>query len=84
MQHHCRISFLSYENFHHALYRQERGQNAPPADETDPRTYFLHDGRTDRFLRAAKEYSPREHAMFLFAVAHGGVFRRFATCGCRM
>lgn len=25
----------------------------------------------DRFLRAAKEHSPREHAMFLFAVAHG-------------
>ena len=25
----------------------------------------------DRFLRAAKEYGPREHAMFLFAVAHG-------------
>ena len=25
----------------------------------------------ERFLRAAKEYGPREHAMFLFAVAHG-------------
>jgi integrase len=25
----------------------------------------------DRFLRAAKEYGQREHAMFLFAVAHG-------------
>src|SRR5215470_13990085 len=25
----------------------------------------------DRFLRAAKEYGAREHAMFLFAVAHG-------------
>jgi integrase len=25
----------------------------------------------DRFLRAAKEHGPREHAMFLFAVAHG-------------
>ena len=24
-----------------------------------------------RFLTAAKEYGPREHAMFLFAVAHG-------------
>jgi type 1 fimbriae regulatory protein FimB len=24
-----------------------------------------------RFLQAAKEYGPREHAMFLFAVAHG-------------
>lgn len=25
----------------------------------------------ERFLAAAKEYGPREHAMFLFAVAHG-------------
>ena len=25
----------------------------------------------ERFLRASKEYGPREHAMFLFAVAHG-------------
>jgi integrase/recombinase XerD len=25
----------------------------------------------DRFLKAAKEYGAREHAMFLFAVAHG-------------
>ncbi|MGH9684461.1 MAG: tyrosine-type recombinase/integrase [Candidatus Acidiferrales bacterium] len=25
----------------------------------------------ERFLHAAKEYGPREHAMFLFAVAHG-------------
>jgi integrase len=25
----------------------------------------------DRFLKAAKEFGPREHSMFLFAVAHG-------------
>lgn len=25
----------------------------------------------DRFLKTVKEYGPREHAMFLFAVAHG-------------
>ena len=25
----------------------------------------------ERFLQTAKEYGPREHAMFLFAVAHG-------------
>jgi len=25
----------------------------------------------ERFLKAAKEFGPREHAMFLFAVAHG-------------
>jgi integrase len=25
----------------------------------------------ESFLRAAKEHGPREHAMFVFAVAHG-------------
>jgi len=25
----------------------------------------------ERFLKADKEYGPREHGMFLFAVAHG-------------
>jgi integrase len=29
------------------------------------------DEQLERFLQAAKEYGPREHAMFLFAVAHG-------------
>jgi type 1 fimbriae regulatory protein FimB len=36
----------------------------------------------DRFLRAAKEYGPREHAMFLFAVAHGA--RAQEICNLRL
>ena len=36
----------------------------------------------NRFLRAAKEYGPREHAMFLFAVAHGA--RAQEICNLRL
>ena len=35
------------------------------------RISYMTPEQLDRFLRAAKEYGPREHAMFLFAVAHG-------------
>jgi len=36
----------------------------------------------DRFLKAAKEYGAREHAMFLFAVAHGA--RAQEICNLRL
>ena len=36
----------------------------------------------DRFLQAAKEFGPREHAMFLFAVAHGA--RAQEICNLRL
>src|SRR5215831_13158054 len=36
----------------------------------------------ERFLRAAKESGPREHAMFLFAVAHGA--RAQEICNLRL
>jgi len=35
------------------------------------RISYLSSEQLQRFLQAAKEYGPREHAMFLFAVAHG-------------
>lgn len=35
------------------------------------RIAYMNDDQLERFLRAAKDYGPREHAMFLFAVAHG-------------
>src|ERR1700730_715124 len=35
------------------------------------RISYMSDEQLERFLTAAKEYGPREHAMFLFAVAHG-------------
>jgi integrase/recombinase XerD len=36
----------------------------------------------ERFLKAAKEHGPREHAMFLFAVAHGA--RASEVCNLRL
>ena len=35
------------------------------------RISYMSSDQLQRFLHAAKEYGPREHAMFLFAVAHG-------------
>ena len=35
------------------------------------RVSYMTGEQLECFLRAAKEYGPREHAMFLFAVAHG-------------
>ena len=35
------------------------------------RISYMSGEQLERFLQAAKEYGPREHAMFLFAVAHG-------------
>jgi integrase len=41
------------------------------AKQVRARISYMTPEQLDRFLRAAKEYGPREHAMFLFAVAHG-------------
>src|SRR5262245_18558283 len=42
-----------------------------PRSKVRTRISYMTSDQLDRFLRAAKEYGPREHAMFLFAVAHG-------------
>ena len=41
------------------------------ARQVRTRISYMTPEQLDRFLRAAKEYGTREHAMFLFAVAHG-------------
>jgi integrase/recombinase XerD len=41
------------------------------AQRVRSRISYLSGEQLERFLQAAKEYGPREHAMFLFAVAHG-------------
>src|ERR1700689_1971465 len=43
------------------------------------RISYMNSGQLERFLRAAKEYGPREHAMFLFAVAHGARAQEIAN-----
>ncbi len=46
------------------------------------RIAYMDDSQLERFLRAAKEHGPREHAMFLFAVAHGA--RASEICNLRL
>jgi integrase len=41
------------------------------AKQVRARIAYLSSEQLEKFLQAAKEYGPREHAMFLFAVAHG-------------
>jgi type 1 fimbriae regulatory protein FimB len=43
----------------------------PRAKQVRTRISYMNNEQLERFLQAAKEYGPREHAMFLFAVAHG-------------
>lgn len=43
------------------------------------RISYLSSEQLERFLQAAKEYGPREHAMFLFAVAHGARAQEIAN-----
>jgi integrase len=41
------------------------------AKQLRTRISYMSSEQLGRLLQAAKEYDPREHAMFLFAVAHG-------------
>lgn len=41
------------------------------AKQVRTRISYMTAEQLERFLQAAKEFGPREHAMFLFAVAHG-------------
>jgi integrase/recombinase XerD len=43
------------------------------------RISYMNAEQLERFLKAAKEYGPREHAMFLFAVAHGARAQEIAN-----
>jgi integrase/recombinase XerD len=43
------------------------------------RISYLSSEQLERFLQATKEYGPREHAMFLFAVAHGARAQEIAN-----
>src|SRR5271156_522090 len=58
-----------------------------PMRKTRPRQVrarisYMDNQQLEVFLRAAKEHGPREHAMFLFAVAHGA--RASEICNLRI
>jgi type 1 fimbriae regulatory protein FimB len=54
----------------------------PRARQVRARISYMDNEQLERFLRVAKEHGPREHAMFLFAVAHGA--RASEICNLRM
>jgi integrase/recombinase XerD len=41
------------------------------ARQVKTRISYMNNEQLERFLQAAKDFGPREHAMFLFAVSHG-------------
>src|SRR5271169_2763441 len=43
------------------------------------RISYMDAAQQERFLQAAKEYGPREYAMFLFALAHGARVQEIAN-----
>jgi integrase len=49
------------------------------AKQVRSRISYLSNEQLERFLQAAKEYGPREFAMFLFAVAHGARAQEIAN-----
>src|SRR5579864_631442 len=49
------------------------------AKQVRSRISYLSSEQLERFLQTAKEYGPREHAMFLFAVAHGATAQEIAN-----
>ena len=54
----------------------------PRTKQVRTRISYMTSEQLGRFLEAAKEYGPREHAMFLFAVAHGA--RASEICNLRL
>ena len=51
----------------------------PRSKQVRSRISYLSSEQLERFLQTAKEYGPREHAMFLFAVAHGARAQEIAN-----
>src|SRR5712692_9434992 len=49
------------------------------AKQVRARISYMTSEQLERFLQAAKEFGPREHAMFLFAVAHGARAQEIAN-----
>jgi integrase/recombinase XerD len=49
------------------------------SNQVRSRISYLSGEQLERFLEAAKEYGAREHAMFLFAVAHGARAQEIAN-----
>src|ERR1700680_2901147 len=49
------------------------------AKQVRARISYMTSEQLERFLQATKEFGPREHAMFLFGVAHGARAQEIAN-----
>src|SRR5258707_12708759 len=54
-------------------------KNVQRTKQVRTRISYMSSEQLERFLQAAKEFGPREHAMFLFAVAHGARAQEIAN-----
>jgi integrase len=54
----------------------------PRTRQVRPKKAHMDNAQLEKFLRAAKDHGPREHAMFLFAFAHGA--RASEICNLRI
>src|SRR5580698_10608109 len=61
---------------------QQKKKENPRSRPVRARLSYMDNQQPERLLKAAKEHGPREHAMFLFAVAHGA--RASEICNLRL
>ena len=65
-----------------ALPAPQKAQRKQRSRQVRTRISYMDNQQLEHFLLAAKEHGPREHAMFLFAVAHGA--RASEICNLRI
>src|SRR6266478_5890770 len=85
-----RISFLTMQHYRFSVLFTETAMTPSivknvvrmPKQRTRQvrtRISYMTAEQLERFLQTAKEFGPREHAMFLFAVAHGARAQEIAN-----
>src|SRR5260370_1244230 len=76
----CLSAFPPLNTLRHGVSRKSVDRMPKKrAKQVRSRISYMTSEQLERFLKAAKEHSPREHAMFLFAVAHGARAQEIAN-----
>src|ERR1700674_2031966 len=73
------VAFMEASSMTPSIVRNVVRMPKQRAKQVRSRISYLSNEQLERFLQAAKEYGPREHAMFLFAVAHGARAQEIAN-----
>jgi integrase/recombinase XerD len=79
MQHYCFKLHYMVTAMTPSIVRNVVRMPKQRAKQVRSRISYLSSEQLERFLEAAKAYGPREHAMFLFAVAHGARAQEIAN-----